>query len=454
MLECVRRELLKRGYRVNEEAYGVIGECDDWYRAKETAMHHRVSVGGAHYDLMRMGFGRRVAKDEANLCEVVEINPGEEAFGFLQEVLRDNRFDSQYRKQLELVAAEGTAACYVRIEGAEEYDDGSLRGGRIALSYAEAGGYAPLTVVNDEVIEAAFWGVDVIGTKEVTQLVICTRDEEGNYAYAVRVFDEDGREMEERAQEIELGEVKPFAVLRTADVNTIEGMAGFGYPKLHGVIPILAGLDAAYTALMGDIDTAEKITLINEQLCKFDGLGNPITPNEQMKRRFVMLGEKLPEQSELVHEIVPAVRVEEFREVIELLLSMLSRQFGFGSRKYTMDAGGELVTATQYIGERHDMMQELNRQRFEAREYICGVVRAVLWFANRFLERDFGLDADVRIEFDDSYITNRSALMDMMRKDVLDGIGGEFVRREYLKERYNLTEEEAAKWARERMEEE
>jgi hypothetical protein len=100
------------------------------------------------------------------------------------------------------------------------------------------------------------------------------------------------------------------------------------------------------------------------------------------------------------------------------------------------------------------MMQELNRQRFEAREYICGVVRAVLWFANRFLERDFGLDADVRIEFDDSYITNRSALMDMMRKDVLDGIGGEFVRREYLKERYNLTEEEAAKWARERMEEE
>lgn len=451
MLEAVRRELLKRGYRVNEEAYGVIGECDDWYRAKETAMHHRVTVGGAHYDLVRMGFGRRIAKDEANLCEVMEINPGREAFDFLQQVLRDNRFDSQYRKQLELVAAEGTAACFVRMEGAEEFDDGSLRGGRIALTYVDAGGYAPLTVVNDEVIEAAFWGVDTIGTKEITSLVICTRSEEGIYSYAVRAFDGDGREIGERAQDIELGPVKPFAVLRTADVNAIEGMAGFGYPKLHGVIPILAGLDAAYTALMGDIDTAEKITLINEQLCKFDGLGNPIAPNEQMKRRFVMLGEKLPEQSELVHEIVPAVRVEEFREVIELLLSMLSRQFGFGSRKYTMDAGGDLVTATQYIGERHDMMQELNRQRFEAREYICGIVHAVIWFANRFIGTDFAENGEVQIEFDDSYITNRGELMAEMRKDVLDGIGGEYVRREYLKQRYNLTDDEAALWAAERM---
>lgn len=447
MLEAVRRTLAQRGFKVNDEAYRIIGECDDWYRARETEQHRRVTVGGAHYELVRMGFGRRIAMDEANLCEVLEVNPGAEAFDLVQRVLRENRFDSQYRKQLELVAAEGTAACYVRMEGAEEYDDGSLAGGRIRLSYVEAGGFAPLTVENDEVVEAAFWGTDCIGTKEVTTLVVCTRDEDGIYSYSVRAFDADGNEIAEREQDVVLGDVKPFSVLRTADVNTFDGMAGFGYPKLHGVIPVLAGLDAAYTALMGDIDTAEKITLINEQLCKFDGLGDPITPNEQMKRRFVMLGEKLPEQNELVHEITPVVRVEQFRDVIELLMGMLTRQFGFGSRKYSMDAGGELVTATQYIGERHDMMQELNRQRFEAREYITGIVRAVLWFANRYLGADMALDAAVEIEFDDSYITNRSEQMDEMRKDVLDGIGGKYVRRAYLKQRYNLTDEEAEIWA-------
>lgn len=394
MNERVRAELTRRGYRINEEAYRVISECDDWYRARETQLHQRMTVGGAHYQLVRMGFGRRLAMDDANLCEILEINPGEEAFDFIRKTLTDNSFDSQYRRQLELVSAEGTAACFVRMEDAVEYADGTLLGGRIRLSFAEAGQYAPLSVENGEVSEAAFWGCDSIGTREITTLVICTRDPDGNYGYSVRAWDESGRELEERAQEIGLGPVKPFAVLRTADVNTFSGMQGFGYPKLHGVIPILAGLDAAYTALMGDIDTSEKITLINEQLCRFDGQGNPIAPNEQMRRRFVLLGEKLPEQSELVHEIVPQIRVAQFRETIELLLGMLSRQFGFGSKKYTLSNEGELLTATQYVGERRDMLQELNRQRFEARRYICDIVRAVLWFANCFLGTDFDIDTD------------------------------------------------------------
>lgn len=454
MNEAVRRELALRGYRVNEEAYRIIGECDDWYRARETEQHRRVTVGGAHYQLIRMGFGRRIAMDEANFCEVMEINPGEEAYDFVNDVLRENRFESEYRKQLELTAAEGTAACFVRLEGAEEFEDGSIRGGRIALTYVEAGGYAPLSVVNGEVTEAAFWGEDFIGMRKIVRLVICTKDEEGCYRYSVREYDEHGREREEAAQEIELGRVKPFAVLQTADVNTFDGMQGFGYPKMHGVIPILAGLDAAYTALMGDIDTAEKITLINEQLCRFEGQGDPICPNEQLKRRFVLLGEKLPEQNELVHEIVPEIRVEQFRGTIELLLSMLTKQFGFGSKRYTLGSAGELMTATQYMGERHDMLQELNRQRAEAKEYIAQIVRAVLWFGRNFLQAELPEDVQIEVEFDDSYITDKSELMEQMRRDVLDGIGGAYVRREYLKKRYNLTDEEAATWAAEGEEEE
>ncbi len=445
--ERVRAELARRGYRVNTEAYRIIGECDDWYRAKATAQHHRVTVGGAHYELVRMGFGRRLAADDANLCEVVEVNPGDRGYKFIANVLSGNGFQTQYRRQLELVSAEGTAACFVRLENAEEYGDGTLLGGEIKLNFVEAGQYAPLTVENGEVTEAAFWGVDYIATKEILTLVVCTRDEDGNYGYSVRAWDEAGREIVERAQEVRLGQVKPFAVLRTADVNTFEGMQGFGYPKLRDVIPILAGLDAAYTALMGDIDTAEKITLINEQLCKFDGQGSAIDPNEQMKRRFVLLGEKLPEQDELVHEITPQIRIAQFRETIDLLLGMMTRQYGFGSKKYSMDVKGELITATQYIGERHDMLQELNRQRFAAKQYITEIVRAIFWFANAFLDRNFALDGEVEVEFDDSYISDKSEQLAEMRKDVLDGIGGKFVRREYLKKRYNLTEEEAEKWA-------
>lgn len=445
---AIRAELTKRGYKIPDMAYTIISDCDDWYRARETDAHRRKTVSGVDYTLERMGFGRRVAADDANLCEVIEVNPGEGAYDFVQDILRRNRFNTQYRKQLELTAAEGTVAAYVRLEGADVYSDGSLRGGDIRINYVEAGCFCPLTVEDDVVTEAAFWGYDYRMTRHVTEMVICTKDDNGLYHYIVRAYDEAGNRIPERDDDVTLGEVRPFAVMHTAQVNTFDGMQGFGFPKLAMVIPVLQGLDSAFTALLGDIDQSEKITLINELLCKFDDSGNPITPGEQMKRRFVMLGEKLPDQQDLVHEITPAIRADEFKNTIELLLSVLSQQFGFGTKKYSFDSNtNSMVTATQYIGERQDMLQELNRQRHCAREYITDLVHALLWFGVKYQGHNFALDDEVLIDFDDSYIENKADRLESIRQDVINGIGGAYVRQQYLMQKYNLDEAEAAKWA-------
>ncbi len=68
-------------------------------------------------------------------------------------------------------------------------------------------------------------------------------------------------------------------------------------------------------------------------------------------------------------------------------------------------------------------------------------------FSNTFQGTAWDVDANIEIEFDDSYITDRRSALEDMRNDVLSGIGGAYVRQLYLKERYNLTDEEAAKWA-------
>ena len=64
----------------------------------------------------------------------------------------------------------------------------------------------------------------------------------------------------------------------------------------------------------------------------------------------------------MIKEIVPEIRAGKFRDVIELLLSLLSMMFGYGTRRYTFERG-QITTATEYIGQRQDQMQELNRQR-------------------------------------------------------------------------------------------
>lgn len=443
MKAYVKSYLEKKGYRVNMRALDIIRAADDWYRSRVTDAHKMVSVNGESYELARMGFAKRAASDDANLCEVIEINAGA-SDDLVRDALNENRFDTQYRAQLELMSAEGTVACYVRIAGADVMSDGSMSGGDIRLSYIEAGHYLPLTIENGDVLEAAFWGANHVGTEERVTLVICTRDEHGVYWYETVLFDDDGRITS--VTRVELGEVKPFAVMRTAEVNHIDNMSGYGYPKVYGAIPIFKGLDAAFTALLADVDDAKAITFINERICGFDDAGRPIPPNRAQKKRFVFLGESLPSADSVIQRDTPDIRIDAFKQTIELLFSAMSSKFGFGTKKYNLE-NAQIQTATQYIGERQDMMQELNKQRYCAIEYINGIVRAIRWFSNRFHGTNCNIDEEIHIDFDDSYIENRATRLETYRQDALVGLGGEYTRQLYLKEKYNLDDAEAALWA-------
>ena len=70
---------------------------------------------------------------------------------FVNAILADSEFQTQYRKQLEKVSADGTAACYERLDDATIMKSGRVLGGRIRLNYVEAESYIPLTVENDVV---------------------------------------------------------------------------------------------------------------------------------------------------------------------------------------------------------------------------------------------------------------------------------------------------------------
>lgn len=60
------------------------------------------------------------------------------------------------RRQIEKTSALGTEAVYISIENANVTQDGEVHGGNVKLNYVSATQYVPLTVVNDEVTEAAF----------------------------------------------------------------------------------------------------------------------------------------------------------------------------------------------------------------------------------------------------------------------------------------------------------
>lgn len=441
----VKEYLNKQGYDVNEKALAIMDLCDSWYSNDLIDnFHNRVTVNNVRYEMERTGFAKRACEDDANLCEVVDIvTNSESANGFIEQQLSKDKFSKAIRRQLELMSAQGTVGAYVRVVGADLFDDSSLKGGTIELIYVEPSGIFPLTISKGVVTECAFASENIVNGKTETTIVTFTM-EDNKYVSKTVVLDVDGKEVVEKGSEVRLGDVKPFSILTTAVVNNIKDMKGYGYPKIYAAIPILKSIDLIFNVLFGDLDKADKMVLYNEALCEFDKNGNAKTPNKQHKKTFVSMGEKLPNSDDLIQEINPVIRIDSITKTFELSLSLLSTMFGFGTRKYSFE-NGQIKTATEYIGTKQDSMQELNKQRQNLTDYIEDLVRALLWFSNTFMETKYDLAEEIVITYDDSFITDRQSELDSMRADA-QAFGLPKLVKRYIQDKYGLTEAEAEAW--------
>ena len=442
--ETLTDVLNELGIPYNSNAQNIIRQCDDWYCNKVTEFHKRTNVNGIPYTINSMNFAKRCCSDDANLCEIVEINAGDDTSQFegVNKILDSNRFSVMYRKQLEKLSASGTVGCYVRLDEGVQLEDNRIVGGEIRLNYVDGESIAPITVENDEVIECAFVGQDTNDGEDDYTVVVFQKDDSGKYTCDTYYY-KDGKATDQHTS-IQLGEVKPFAILTTAEANNIVNMEGYGYPKLYSSIPVLKALDLAFNILFSDLDKGEKMMFINELLAciQTDKSGKPYLTAKQQEQ-FILLGEKLPTQESLIYEYNPELRIEAITKIFETCLSLLSMSFGYGTKKYTFE-NGQIKTASEYIGEKQDCMQELNKQRASARQYISEICEAVIWFSNVFNGTSWYMPEEIQVEFDDSYVEDKVSKLESMRNDALSWPEYPQLTVWYFQAKYNLSEEEAA----------
>lgn len=402
--------------------------------------------------LSRLNFAKRCCADDANLCEVISVTPEKESTSqeFIDNIIKSNRFDTMYRKQLEKTAAIGTVGAYVYLRNADLMEDSkgviSLRGGDIRINYCDGDCIIPLTVENDEVIECGFSATNTVRGVQKTTLVIFTINN-GQYSAETAVFNEHGEKIDNECSIVTLGDVKPFSIMRVAEVNNLDDMEGYGLPKIWNTIPYFKALDLAYNLLYGDLDKGDKLIFINELLAciQRDPATNEAYLTPQQKKLFILLGEKLPDEKNLVQEYNPELRVQALTEVFELVLSLISMQFGYGTKKYSFEKTGQVKTATECIIDNQEAMQELNKQRKQATEYIEGIVHAAMWFSNTFHNTAYDVTEGISIEFDDSVITDKQSELESMRADALSFPEIPELLVWYISEKYNLPIEKARK---------
>lgn len=439
---------------MNNDALSIISICDDWYANRVIEdFHKRKNLNNVEFELSRINFAKRCCADDANLCEIISVAPEKESASqeFIDKLLFENRFDVRYREQLEKTSATGTVGAYIYLKNAEYLkasdETVSVRGGEIRINYVDADCIIPLTVENGLVTECAFSATNIVKGKEKTTLVIFTLDNDRYKAETV-IFDEKGQKVDAESSEIQLGDVKPFSVMMNAEVNNIDNMVGYGLPKIYNNIPFFKALDLCYNVLFSDLSKADKIVLINELLCEIRDKDGKPTLTPQQKEIFVMLGERLPDEKSLVQEYNPEIRVEQITKTFELVLSLISMTFGYGSKKYTFE-NGQIKTATEYIGTKQDSMQELNKQRKQASDYIEDIIHAAMWFSNQFSGTSYNADEALSIEFDDSYVEDKQTKLESMRADAVTFQDIPWLTFMYIKTKYNLSDEEAQKYINE-----
>lgn len=454
--DCVKTYLANLGFTVNSDALSIIQTCDDWYSNRVIDdFHKRKNLNNIECRLNRMNFAKRCCADDANLCEIISVAPEENSTSqdFIDTLLKKNRFDVRYREQLEKTAATGTVGAYIYLQNASylRAADGTMMvsGGDIHINYCEADCIIPLTIENEIVTECAFSATNTVKGKEKTTLVIFILEDD-KYKAETAVFDMFGKKVDEESASIQLGEVKPFSIMTNAEVNNLDNMEGYGLPKVYNAIPLFKAVDLCYNILFGDLDKGQKLVFINELLAciQKDKDGNPYL-TQQQKEIFILLGSdnegKLPEEKTLVQEYNPEIRVEQITKAFELVLSLLSMQFGYGSKKYTFE-NGKITTATEYIGTKQDAMQELNKQRKQATAYIEDIIHAAMWFSNQFSGTTYDVEEALTIEFDDSYVEDKQAKLEAMRADALSFMDVPILKVWYLSEKYNIPEDEAKKY--------
>lgn len=455
------------GYDLNSSYYGCIAEWTNWWAGFYEPFHQFTEQrerGCIKRRLYCMRMGKKVCEDWASLLlnDRTRIDAGKENQGFLQGqneiegIFREISFWLRENELIERAFATGTGAAVLRFEnvlfenGAVAPDDKS----RICVDYLTAENIIPLTVTPHGVQDVAF-ATDIVSGGKVCTYISIHRLEDGEYTIQNACFSEENGAL----KPIELPKGMPesyrtgsdvplFSLISPNIVKNIRGGDGLGLSVLANATDQLKGVDLAYNNFCRDFKLGGKKVFYDQSLTRTDAQGNVITPDDIAQSLFLQVGEgdALDESRKPITEYNPSLRVEENTAGVQAALDYLSLRAGLGTKHYQFNGSGSVVTATQYTGDRQDLIQNAAKHCIAVEKHMQQLVRALLWAGKNVLGRDVNPDAPVTVEFDDSYIVDKETQKAQFWQYV---IAGKFPFWRYLVRFEDYSEDEAKEIAAE-----
>ena len=243
-----------------------------------------------------------------------------------------------------------------------------------------------------------------------------------------------------------------FALFSPAQLKNLDGGAGLGMAVFAEALDQARQCDLAFDNYCRDLYLGGKKVFYNKELLQpvsgMDGQLHLIAPDSIRQQLFVQTSGD-PDKDDW-HEYNPDLRVSDNSQAVQDALDYYSFKVGLGTHHYQFNHNGSIATATQYIGDRQDMVQHANRHQIQIEAALLTFFRTLLWAGKTILGQPVDPDTSLTINFDDSYI---SAAETRRQQDKDDCLSGFLPKYRYNMEWRGMSEEEAKRAVQEAAEE-
>lgn len=447
------------GYDVPTSYYAYIQEWEDWWKGYYKPFHDFTETGYSGKTKKRQIYSLKMAK---KVCEdwasillnekteiVVDKNKNNK---FVDSVFELNNFWQAANELIEKTFYSGTGAFVLRFENLKLVGEKAIgdKNTEIRIEFLNALNIIPLSIKYGNIVDVAFVSDVMLGGK--------------NYVYVeTHILTDAGYEITNRYFKEDAGSLNPiplpegmiegfstqsdiplFSIMKPNIVNTIDGANGLGMSVFANSIDNLQGVDLCYNNFNRDFKLGGKKVFINDSLVTTTESGEKITPDDTAQQLFIQFGDDFLDKNggnKLIKEFNPSLRVQENIDGLQAQLDYLSFKCGFGTKHYQFNAGA-IITATQYVGDKQELMQNASKNYIVVERSLKTLVRSIMWAGKNICGIVLDEDPEIKVIFDDSYIVDKESELLAMQQDVASGLIKPEI---YIAKKYGVTKEEALK---------
>ena len=409
--------------------------------------------------LYRLNMAKRVCEDWAALLlnEETTLTLEHKASSvFLQGedgtggALGANNFWNEANELLEKAFAYGTGAFVARAENARIDSKGNVipdANCTVGIEYVDAMHIIPLSVNKSQITECAFVSTYTKRGKECCYIETHLKDKKGNYVITNECFLIEGQSLKKDVLPEGVAEtintnspLKWFAIFSPNLTNHIRDNNGLGVSVYATATDALAAADIAFNNFVKDFKLGGKKVFYNQAMLQTNAKGDTITPDDVAQQLFQMIGDGVDfDAKALVQEFNPSLRVTENKDGVQFALDNISFKCGMGAHRYQFNSSG-VKTATEYNGERQELVQHANRHMIAIKSALQTLCRAILYIGKTFCNADTDAETSITVSFEDGFILDAQAEREAFRQDIRDGLREAW---EYRVKFFGETQEEA-----------